>query len=992
MAQNLAASMHHAGSAPVNTTSRLKGGGGQPQMVSKYQMRVLAWNYQGAGSPLVIPYLKEAGGLALMWKNELKIEKILFTHITIEAKILASNQNDAWWCVCLYASTDDQWGGRIRGNWSFKDFREFINTNEYVDLGYEGLPWTWSNSWDNARSIKERLDRAFGSVAWVNAYPSTKVVHLKNQASDHSMVLLDSNPKPKKARRRFHFDARWLQYFEVEGVVRNAWNRQIEGSKGFKVAKKVKECRNALTRWNKGINSNSKKEIKKLKEELEKIQIASGGNKSTMADELKKLLIDAYKKEEQFWHQKSRIKWLKEGGHNSAFFHTCVATRRKKNRISKIQKAQGGWCENDAEIGEEVAEYYRKLFTSSQPDDFEEILNGIPKTITTEMNLQLTKPVTEKEVKAALVFPCILTRHQDPMLNNKRGGKDAYMALKIDMSKAYYRVEWKFLFAVMCRMGFCPKWIKWIHGCLSSMSFSFNINGEKQGYVCPTRGIRQGDPLSPYLFLFCVEALSRLLKQATEDNRISRIKISRQSPTISHLFFADDSLMFCKANTAEAEEIMRILKCYERASGQQINIEKSSVFLSKNIAQTEAEAVLRPLGNIQLVTQSKYLGLPMVIGISKNSVLMFIKEKMCKKLQSWKGKMLSSTGKEVLLKSVALALLSYAMSVFKLSAGLCKELCEMMAKFWWGSDSREKKMHWKSWGNISDVKGKGGLGFRDVKNGASWIWQSLHSSIGMLESGLIKQVGDGNTIAIWKDRWLKNSSGKISTPKPHNCPYDEVSDLIHDHKWNMDIINSLFSAEEIKLITAIPISLFGGKDRYTWCSSANGEYTTKTGYVKAKESMERNNKRLLQHESTSMNKQNSRIWHQVWDLNTKHKIKHFLWKCLHDILPTHENIFRRTGKGEPWCRSCGESAETLEHLLFFCRTSEQIWKAFPIKWDGLEHLKGSFWSWWESLQQARERADGKAHIEMTANLLWHIWKARNNWNFNLINREGYRIS
>ncbi|XP_071906154.1 uncharacterized protein [Coffea arabica] len=225
-----------------------------------------------------------------------------------------------------------------------------------------------SNSWDNARSVKERLDRALGSVAWVTTFLSAKVMHLENQASDHSMVLLDLNPEPKKARRRFHFDARWLQYFEVEGIVRNAWNKQIEGSRGFKVAKKVKECRTALTRWNRGINSNSKKEIKKLKEkleELEKPHLANGGNKSTMANELKKLLIDAYKKEEQFWHQKSRIKWLKEGDQNSAYFHACVATRRKKNRISKIQKAQGGWCENDAEIGEEVAAYYRKLFTCS---------------------------------------------------------------------------------------------------------------------------------------------------------------------------------------------------------------------------------------------------------------------------------------------------------------------------------------------------------------------------------------------------------------------------------------------------------------------------------------------------------------------------------------------------------------------------------------------------------------------------------------------------
>ncbi|XP_027150078.1 uncharacterized protein LOC113750280 [Coffea eugenioides] len=182
---------------------------------------------------------------------------------------------------------------------------------------------------------------------------------------------------------------------------------------------------------------------------------------------------------------------------------------------------------------------------------------------------------------------------------------------------------------------------------------------------------------------------------------------------------------------------------------------------------------------------------------------------MCKKLQSWKDKMLSFVGKEVLLKFVALALPSYAMSVFKLSAELCKELYGMMAKFWWGGDSREKKMHWKSWADISDVKGKGRLGFQDiqcfntallakqvwrmltnsnllvskmvkgryfpkssildaqVKNGASWIWQSLHSSIGMLESELRKQVGNGNTIAIWKFGRFDGSKTAAQVKSPH---------------------------------------------------------------------------------------------------------------------------------------------------------------------------------------------------------------------------------
>ena len=147
------------------------------------------------------------------------------------------------------------------------------------------------------------------------------------------------------------------------------------------------------------------------------------------------------------------------------------------------------------------------------------------------------------------------------------------------------------------------------------------------------------------------------------------------------MFFADDSLIFCKANSKEASEITRILQIYELASGQKINIEKSAVLFSRNTSQANKQEVLQTLGNIQHVSQAKYLGLPMVIGRSKNSTFRFLKEKMIGKLQGWKGKMLSNAGKEVLLKLVALALPSYTMSVFKLPDGLCKALSSMMARF-----------------------------------------------------------------------------------------------------------------------------------------------------------------------------------------------------------------------------------------------------------------------------------------------------------------------
>jgi hypothetical protein len=142
------------------------------------------------------------------------------------------------------------------------------------------------------------------------------------------------------------------------------------------------------------------------------------------------------------------------------------------------------------------------------------------------------------------------------------------------------------------------------------------VNGETTGEICPTRGIRQGDPLSPYLFLLCPKALSAQLANADRTGLLKGVPTSPKGPRINHLFFADDSLLFCRATPAEWHRLEGILELYERASGQMLNRDKTSVFFSRNTDKSVKEIILRLAGVPATQRYDKYLGLPALVGKS----------------------------------------------------------------------------------------------------------------------------------------------------------------------------------------------------------------------------------------------------------------------------------------------------------------------------------------------------------------------------------------
>lgn len=264
-------------------------------------------------------------------------------------------------------------------------------------------------------------------------------------------------------------------------------------------------------------------------------------------------------------------------------------------------------------------------------------------------------------------------------------------------------------------MGFSNKWIQWIMLCVSTVSYSVCFNGTNIGPINPKCGLRQGDPLSPYLFLFCVEGLSLALRDAANVGRISGCKVCADAPAVTHLLFADASFLFFKAQANEVGEVTSILSRYELLSGQAINFQKSGIFFSANVSRDKQEEFKELLGVRNDLSEGNYLGLPSLIGRSKKRVFSFLKDRVGKRIQSWNSKLLSKAGKAVLIRNVAQAIPSYCMSCFLIPKSLCSELEIMMNGYWWKTNSAtDKGIRWHSWKNLSMAKDSEGLGFRDL--------------------------------------------------------------------------------------------------------------------------------------------------------------------------------------------------------------------------------------------------------------------------------------
>ena len=184
-------------------------------------------------------------------------------------------------------------------------------------------------------------------------------------------------------------------------------------------------------------------------------------------------------------------------------------------------------------------------------------------------------------------------------------------------------------------------------------SYSILINGEPCCLVKPTRGIKQGDPLSPYLFLLCAEGLFAMLQRDEANRSLKGVVSCQHGVNISHLLFTDDSLLFCQATIQECQVLFNILSQYELASRQAINHQKTLLFFNRNTRQDTRDSIKNLLGAKIIMDCKKYLGLLMVGGRTKTTTFREIQARVTKRVLGWKEKFISNADREILIKLIA---------------------------------------------------------------------------------------------------------------------------------------------------------------------------------------------------------------------------------------------------------------------------------------------------------------------------------------------------
>jgi len=596
--------------------------------------------------------------------------------------------------------------------------------------------------------------------------------------------------------------------------------------------------------------------------------------------------------------------------------------------------------------------------------------------------------------------------------------------LKIDLSKAYDKVSWLFLRLLLTHLGFHINVIRWIMSCITTVSFSILINGSATPFFHSERGIRQGCPLSPLLFLLVAEGLSRAIAEAKRNGSFKGIRIS-PSLSITHLLFVDDVLIFCTGSRRDAESLKDILNLFSKATGMEFNFRKSTIS-SNLLSEGEIDRLKTffPFETKSIDEGLKYLGFHLKPTNYKKEDWIWLLEKLEKKLKVWSFKWLSRAGRLVLVKSVLEAIPVYWMSLSWIPKGTLEAYRRLCFRFLWSGRKDTHVTPWVKWERIARPKEEGGWGLKNIfffskalaakvgwrlvsstslwqkvviqkyiapesveawirnpikiKQGISVIWKAVINSFSIISSKLAWKIGNGEKVRIGVDPWQGSSQHHIMAPRALealnargivslNQLADETNSTLWAQGWRnvgtLGMDNDVIPELEkyIKALKKSHIRLREREDILIWEKDPGGIYTPKAGY------------RAISLES--IHHDSKWWWKKLWKLKCPPKSKIFMWCILENKVPTWDNLQKRNMNGPGWCCLCRNGEESISHLFLQCRFVDEVWKecskisSFHFRWDGLEVEQA--WKNWVS------NPANKDVFPLPLIVIWGIWLARN---------------
>ncbi|XP_042488955.1 uncharacterized protein LOC122069075 [Macadamia integrifolia] len=500
------------------------------------------------------------------------------------------------------------------------------------------------------------------------------------------------------------------------------------------------------------------------------------------------------------------------------------------------------------------------------------------------------------------------------MYSATRGGG---LGLKIDIRKAYDTISWSFLFKVMEKFGFSENWITWLHQLLASTKISVLVNGGPQGFFGVERGLRQGDPISPLLFIMAEEVLSRGLTRLTHQKDIMPICGPKGVVTPGHILFADDIFIFSNASSRYVANLKNFLMKYQEFSGQHISFEKSKLFLGK-ISPTRKQAIAETLGIPICSFPTRYLGVEIFKGRITKEAFLPVLDKVKGRLAGWKGKLLSMAGRVELVRSVISGIPNHNFGIYWWPSALLVTMERWMKNFIWTGEVDTSKPITVKWESVCKPKEEGGLGIRRLRDTnmamlCKLVWRIKHeksAANSFLRARFVKKdgsfnrgcrpssialgirkvwktveanerwiIGRGDLANFWKDKWWGPRSilEEIQTPDLPPLPCNaKVCDFIRNGEWSLPEVRSHSLRQIFLAIKEVKIPSAQIEDLCIWQLSPLGSFTTSSAWED------------IRRVAPAVH-WNSLVWHN----NLPPRIATFGWRLAHERLPTDELIRKK---------------------------------------------------------------------------------------------------